>query len=46
MFVAAKIEEIYCPRAKDFEYATDKGYTEDQILNMELKILLVRLFSP
>ena len=39
LLVASKIEEIYCPRVKDFELATDCGFNEDEILKMERKIL-------
>jgi hypothetical protein len=44
MFTAAKVEEIYCPRAKDFEYATDRGYSDKQILAMERTLLSVNCY--
>ena len=35
------MEEIVCPRARDFAFATDSGFTKDQILEMENEVLLV-----
>lgn len=39
MLVASKYEEIYAPEVRDFEYITDKAYDNQQILEMEKKIL-------
>lgn len=33
------MEEVYIPRANDFALATDGGYTKEQILMMEFKIM-------
>jgi len=35
MFIASKMEEIYCPKIADFAKATDDAYTEIQIREME-----------
>lgn len=45
MLVAAKYEEIYAPEVKDFVYITDRAYTEQEILRMELRILQVLKFN-
>lgn len=39
MLIASKYEEIYAPEVKDFVYITDKAYTQEQIMKMELNIL-------
>jgi len=39
MLIASKYEEIYAPEVRDFVYITDKAYTRDEILNMEILIL-------
>ena len=43
LLLASKIEEIICPRVKDFAFATDNGFTESQIIHMEGTISKVRL---
>lgn len=40
MLIATKYEEIYPPLLKDLVYISEKQYTEDQILDMELAILV------
>lgn len=40
IYIACKIEEIYTPRLNFFVLATDNGYSEDEILNMEREILI------
>jgi hypothetical protein len=35
MFVAAKMEELFFPEARDFVYVTDKACTRQQVLDME-----------
>eukprot|EP00965_Chrysotila_dentata_P255186 6212134-Pleurochrysis_carterae.AAC.3 len=37
MFLASKYEEIYAPECRDFVYISDKAYTRDQILTMEVE---------
>jgi len=44
LMLACKIEEIVCPRAKDFAFATDHGFTTTQIIEMEADIQLVTSF--
>jgi len=39
MLIAAKFEEIYPPEVRDFVYITDKAYTKDEILAMEVNML-------
>ena len=39
MLVASKYEEMYAPEVKDFVYITDKLYTGEQILEMEMGML-------
>merc|ERR1719265_600698 len=45
MLIAAKFEEIYPPEVKDFVYITDKAYTKEEILNMEVSMLTVLEFT-
>ena len=45
LFVAAKYEEIYPPAAKDCVYVTDRAFTKQDILDMELDILDELKFS-
>lgn len=39
MFVAAKLEEIFCPVIGDFVYITDDAYTKKEIRHMERTII-------
>ena len=39
LLIACKYEEIYPPHIKDFIYVTDKAYTSDQLLKMEIDML-------
>merc|ERR1712193_167693 len=39
MLLASKHEEIYPPEIKDFVHVTDKAYTKQEILNMEVSAL-------
>jgi len=45
MLIAAKFEEIYPPEVRDFVYITDKAYTKEEILSMEVMMLTVLEFS-
>lgn len=45
MLIAAKYEEIYAPEVRDFVYITDKAYTRDEILEMEILMLNVLEFK-
>merc|ERR1719230_1368479 len=45
MLIAAKFEEIYPPEVKDFVYITDKAYTKEDILSMEVMMLSCLEFS-
>jgi len=45
MLIAAKFEEIYPPEVRDFVYITDKAYTKEEILQMEVSMLTVLEFS-
>jgi len=45
MLIAAKFEEIYPPEVRDFVYITDKAYTKEEILSMEVLMLTVLEFS-
>jgi len=39
LFIACKYEEIYAPDMKDFVYITDKAYTKQEILDMEITMM-------
>jgi cyclin B len=39
MLIASKHEEIYPPEIKDFVHVTDKAYTKQEILDMEVAVL-------
>jgi len=39
MLIATKYEEIYPPTVNDFIHVTQKRFTREQILNMEMQIL-------
>jgi cyclin B len=39
MLIAAKFEEIYPPQINDFVYVTDKAYTKENIVKMEVIML-------
>jgi cyclin B len=39
MLIAAKFEEIYAPEVRDFVNITDKAYSRNEILDMEVAIL-------
>ena len=39
LMIASKYEEIYPPLLKDFIYITDKAYTAEQLLKMEIDML-------
>ena len=39
LLIATKYEEIYPPEISSFVYITDNAYNQEQILNMEIKIL-------
>jgi len=45
MLIAAKFEEIYPPEVRDFVYITDKAYTKEEILSMEVQMLTVLEFG-
>jgi len=45
LMIAAKFEEVYPPQVKDFVYVTDKAYTREDILKMEVSILKVLQFK-
>ncbi|CAB4070081.1 CCNB2 [Lepeophtheirus salmonis] len=49
MFIASKVEDIYCPEIADFVYITDKSCSGQEIRDMEksiLKTLNFRVNSP
>lgn len=43
LFVAAKIEEIYPPHLADFAYVTDETCLEENILQMEIELMNVKI---
>eukprot|EP01121_Diplochlamys_sp_Union-15-3_P005588 TRINITY_DN15918_c0_g1_i1.p1 TRINITY_DN15918_c0_g1~~TRINITY_DN15918_c0_g1_i1.p1 ORF type:complete len:237 (-),score=27.28 TRINITY_DN15918_c0_g1_i1:4-714(-) len=45
MLIAAKYEEIYPPEINDFIYISDKAFTRDNILSMEIDILNTLQFN-
>lgn len=38
LLLASKMEEIICPRVRDFAFATDNGFRDTEIIEMEGKI--------
>ena len=44
LLLASKSEEIFCPRVRDFAFATDNGFTGDAIIEMEQRILSILQF--
>jgi len=45
LWISAKFEEIYPPQLKDFVYVTDKAYTKEDLLKMEVVILTALQFK-
>lgn len=45
LLIAAKFEEQYPPQVKEFVYVTDKAYTEDEVMKMEVMMLNVLDFK-
>jgi cyclin B len=45
MLIAAKFEEIYPPEIRDFVYITDKAYSKEDILQMEVSMLTTLEFN-
>lgn len=45
LLIAAKFEEVYPPQIKDLVYVTDKAYTRDEIIKMEVVMLGVLDFK-
>ena len=45
LFIAAKYEEIYPPKAKNLIYMTDNAFTKEEMLKMENDILKVLNFN-
>jgi cyclin B len=45
LLIAAKFEEVYPPLIKDFVYVTDKAYTREDIVQMEVSMLRVLQFK-
>jgi len=45
MLIAAKYEEMYPPQVRDFVYVTDRAYTPDEVLQMEIRMLAVLDFQ-
>jgi hypothetical protein len=45
MLIACKYEEIYPPEVRDFVYITDKAYTAEEVLDMEVLILNALQFN-
>lgn len=43
--IGCKIEEIVCPRVSHFSYATDNGFTNQMIVDMEADISKVSAFT-
>eukprot|EP00347_Sterkiella_histriomuscorum_P010633 403375523 len=45
LMLACKIEEIVCPRVRDFAFATDHGFTHQQLVGMEMEISQIMSFQ-
>jgi cyclin B len=41
LLIAAKFEELYPPQIHDFVYVTDKAYTKEEVIRMEVSMLTV-----
>jgi len=39
LLIAAKFEELYPPQINDFVYVTDKAYTKEEVIRMEVSML-------
>jgi len=39
LLIAAKFEELYPPQINDFVYVTDKAYTKEEVIKMEVSML-------
>eukprot|EP00416_Gambierdiscus_australes_P028469 CAMPEP_0171083814 /NCGR_PEP_ID=MMETSP0766_2-20121228/17944_1 /TAXON_ID=439317 /ORGANISM="Gambierdiscus australes, Strain CAWD 149" /LENGTH=433 /DNA_ID=CAMNT_0011541271 /DNA_START=138 /DNA_END=1439 /DNA_ORIENTATION=- len=49
LLLASKFEELYPPQINDFVYVTDKAYSKEEVMRMEVSILSVldfRLCTP
>ena len=49
LMISYKMEEVFCPRVSNFSYATDNGFNEHSIIEIEArlpKLLNLRLQSP
>jgi len=45
LLIAAKFEELYPPQVQDFVYITDKAYSKEEVLRMEVSMLTVLEFQ-
>lgn len=45
LLIAAKFEEVYPPQIHDFVYVTDKAYTREEVVKMEVSMLSVLDFK-
>jgi hypothetical protein len=45
MLIASKYEEIYPPEIQDFVYISDKAFTRDEVLDMEVQIINTLSFN-
>lgn len=45
MLIASKYEEMYAPEVRDFVFITDDTYSNEEIKNMEKKMLRVLDYS-
>merc|ERR1719356_365155 len=45
LLIAAKFEELYPPQINDFVYVTDKAYSKEEVLRMEVSMLTVLDFK-
>ena len=39
LWIAAKTKEVHAPKACDFAYSTDRAYTVEDLVGMEMKML-------
>lgn len=45
LLVASKFEELYPPQIHDFVYVTDKAYTREEVITMEVRMLTALEFK-
>ncbi len=45
LWIAAKVEQRYSPECRDFVYISDRGFTKEKMIAMEIRVLNATLFN-